>query len=80
MDAVTGWASKMFMKQKMGNIGESFSAGNSNDASAQARKDLAARRAEREAEQQSKASTSKAKNKGSSMAEKWAANKARNNN
>ena len=82
MDSITGWASKMFMKQKMGNLTENLPGqGGDEDTGpskkvTKARDDIAARKAEREAEYEAKRAERAAK-KGS-MADRWAKNKASN--
>jgi hypothetical protein len=80
MDAITGWAGKVFMKQKMGEIGGSIGGGNKSETkdgfakSKEMRQSLQSSRAERDAENARKKEERAAK-KGS-IAEKWAANKA----
>lgn len=78
MDAITG----MFMKQKMGEITENVPGlGNKQDdkpppTSSAIRKDMAAKRAERDAEYEKKKAERASKK--SSIAEKWAKNKSAN--
>lgn len=75
MNAVTGWATQMLFKQKMGAMTDSMpSTEPKNPNSRQMRKDLEASRAERDAEQQSKKEGGKKLN----MKDRWAKNKAAN--
>jgi hypothetical protein len=81
MDGIKGWAGKMFMKQKMGNISDSLSMGGKKDekpakqiTSKEMRNNLKDIRSERDAEYERKKAERTAK-KGK-MAERWAANKS----
>jgi hypothetical protein len=78
MDSLTGWAGKMFLKQKMGNISDSLpTAAKAKDdpfqATKQQRADLRSSRTERDAEAELRKSQ-QAERKGK-MADRWAANK-----
>lgn len=79
MNAITGWATKMVMKQKMGNVADNLPGIGKeeepkNPTSRQMRKDIKTLRAERDAEYEAK----KAGTKKLSMADRWAKNKAGN--
>jgi hypothetical protein len=83
MDALTGWAGRMIMKQKMGNIADQIPGGTTSKKEEPAkpmearaiRKDIAKQRAERDAEHEQKKAERAAKKGGGSMAERWANNK-----
>lgn len=85
MDAISGWAGKMFLKQKMGSISDSLPGSNGSDkkraddpfrASKQMRTDLKDSRVERDAEMERK-KAERAEKKGS-ISDRWAANKKAN--
>jgi hypothetical protein len=88
MDAISGWAGKMFLKQKMGSITDSLpKMGADSDAekkptnftSKQMRSDIKASRLERDAEmERQKAERTEKKSGGLKMSERWAANKEAN--
>lgn len=79
MDTITGWATKMMMKQKMGNVADSLPGMGKEEppkktTSKEMRQNIKALRAERDAEHEAK----KANTKKLSMADRWAKNKAGN--
>ena len=85
MDSITGLAGKFFMKQKLGSVADSLPGGGGKNDNAEAnpakttrqvRKEMAASRAERDAEYERKKAERAAKK--SSVADRWAANKSRN--
>jgi hypothetical protein len=91
MDALTGWAGKMFLKQKMGNITDSLpslTGGKENETkkptaaptSKQMRESIKSIRAERDAEDanQKQMKQSSSTKSGMKMSERWAANKEAN--
>lgn len=89
MDAISGWAGKMFLKQKMGSITDSLPkmGGDSesekkkagNVTSKQLRSTIKATRDERDAEiERQKVERSEKKASGLKMSERWAANKEAN--
>jgi hypothetical protein len=83
MDAISGWAGKMFMKQKMGSITDSLpkigkeesdkAKTSSAPTSKQMRESIKSSRAERDADM----ATNK-KSNGLKMSDRWAANKEAN--
>jgi hypothetical protein len=82
MDAISGWAGKMFLKQKMGSITDSLPKMGKDDpdkskasapTSKQMRESIKSSRAERDAEL-----ASSKKSNGLKMSERWAANKDAN--
>jgi hypothetical protein len=79
MDAISGFAAKIFMKQKMGNIADSLPQADKKKPAAgptakEMRRDIQVGRAERDAELEQK----KAGQKKLSMSDRWAQNKAAN--
>jgi hypothetical protein len=89
MDAISGWAGKMFIKQKMGSItdslpnlgkdSESDKKKPSNVSSKQMRSTIKTSRDERDAEiERQKVERSEKKASGLKMSERWAANKEAN--
>lgn len=79
MDAISGWAGKMFMKQKMGSISDSIPGMSSKEGESpakstrQIRADIKAGRMERDAElERQKAERCERKGK---LSERWASNK-----
>jgi hypothetical protein len=85
MNSITGWATKMMIKQKMGNVADSVPGlGTQQPAKdpkaptgRQMRKDIKAIREERDAEYEAKKAERGAKK--TSMADRWAQNKAAGN-
>jgi hypothetical protein len=89
MDAISGWAGKMFIKQKMGSITESLPKMGGDDESGkkkpgnvtskQMRSTIKASRDERDAEmERQKMERSEKKAGGLKISERWAANKEAN--
>lgn len=81
MDAITGWAGKMFMKQKMGSITDSLPGSNKEaetpaKSTRQIRADIKSSRVERDAEMELK-KAERAEKKGK-ISDRWAANKKAN--
>lgn len=81
MDSITGWAGKMFMKQKMGSISDALPGSKKEEESPamstkQIRADMKASRVERDAEFERK-KTERAEKKGK-ISDRWAANKHAN--
>lgn len=82
MDAITGFAGKLFMKQKMGSVTQSIPgmSKEEDDSPAKSTRDIkkgiAANRAERDAEYERKKESRASKK--SSISERWAANKSQN--
>ena len=79
MDSITGWAGKMFMKQKMGTISDSLPGMGKEEkadpakSTRQIRSDIKASRVERDSEfERNKAERGEKKIK---LSERWAANK-----
>jgi hypothetical protein len=88
MDALSGWAGKMFLKQKMGSITDSIpSIGGKDDekkvtsapTSRQMRESIKSSRTERDADiARQKDDRMEKKSSGLKMSERWAANKEAN--
>ena len=82
MESITGWAGKMFMKQKMGSISDSLPGNSKKDAvdpaksTRQIRADMQSSRVERDADMERK-KVERAEKKGK-ISERWAANKQAN--